>query len=85
MQQEVNEYSQSLLSKFQYGCRQRFNARHCLLVMVEKIIKIRDSKGVSVAVLTELSKAFDSILHGLLIRKLNVFSFDKKSLSFISA
>ena len=36
-------------------------------------------------VLTDLPKAFDCIPHGLLIAKLNAFSFDKKSLSFISA
>ena len=37
------------------------------------------------AVLTDLSKAFDCIPHGLLIAKLNAFGFDKKSLSIISA
>ena len=36
-------------------------------------------------VLTDLSKVFDCIPHGLLIKKLNAFGFDKKSLSFISA
>ena len=46
--------------------------------------KIRDNKEVSAAVLTDLSKAFDCIPHGLLIAKLNAFGFDKKSLSFIS-
>ena len=47
--------------------------------------QIRDNKGVFAAVLTDLSKAFDCIPHGLLIAKLNSFGFDKKSLSFISA
>ena len=57
----------------------------CILVMVEKMKKIRDNKGVFAAVLIDLSKAFDCIPHGLLIAKLNAFGFDKKSLSFISA
>ena len=50
----------------------------------EKTKQIRDNKGVFAAVLTDLSKAFDCIPHGLLIAKLNAFGFDKKSLSFIS-
>ena len=57
----------------------------CILVMVEKMKKIRGNKGVFAAVLIDLSKAFDCIPHGLLIAKLNAFGFDKKSLSFISA
>ena len=44
-----------------------------------------DNKGVFAAVLTDLSKAFGCIPHGLLIAKLNAFGFDKKLLSFISA
>ena len=84
MHQQINEYFGSLLSKFQCSFRQGFSAQHCLLVMVEKMKKIRDNKGVFAAVLVDLSKAFDCIPHGLLIAKLNAFGFDKKSLSFIS-
>ena len=53
--------------------------------MIEKIRKNRDSKGVFVAVLTDLSKAFDCILHELLFAKLHVYGFDKISLTFIYA
>ena len=81
MHQQINEYFESLLSKFQCGFRQGFSAQHCLLVMVKKMKKIRDKKGVFAAVLTDLSKAFDCIR----FLKLNAFGFDKKSLSFISA
>ena len=35
------------------------------------------------AILTDLSKAFDSLNHELLIAKLNVYGFDKDSLEFI--
>ena len=49
-----------------------------LLVTVEKMEKVRDNKGFFAAVLTDLSKAFDCISHGLLIAKLNAFAFDKK-------
>ena len=64
---------------------QGFRAQHCLLVMVDKIRKIRDNKGVFAAVLTDRSKTFDCIAHGLLIARLNTFIFDKRLLFFISA
>ena len=75
MHQQINEYFESLLSKFQCGLKQRFSAQHCLLVMVEKMKKIRDKKRVFAVVLTDLSKAFDYIPHGLLIAKNKCFRF----------
>ena len=83
MHQQINKYFESLLSKFQCGFRQGFSAQHCLLVMVEKMKKFRDNKGVFAAVLSDLSSVFDCIPHGLLIAKLNAFGFDKKSVPFI--
>ena len=85
MNELLNEYFELLLSKFYCDFRQGFSAKHSLLVMVENMKKIRCNKGFFAAVLTDLSKSFDCIPHGLLIAKLNVFSFDKKSVSFISA
>ena len=82
--QQINEYFESLLSKFQWGFTQRFSAQHYLLVMVKNNEKIRDNKEVFAVVLIDLSRAFECIPHGLLIAKLNAFGFNKKSLSFIS-
>ena len=85
MQEQINDYFDSILSKFQCGFRKGFSAQHCLLVMIEKFRKARDQKGVFAAVLTDLSKAFDCIPHNLLIAKLQSYGFDKKSLAFIWA
>ena len=52
--------------------------------MIEKRRKIRDEKGVFAAVLTDLSKAFDSIPHQLLIAKVSAYDFDMKSIAFVS-
>ena len=65
IQTQLNEYFANFLSKFQCGFRQGFSAQHYLLVMIEKLRKIRDEKGVFTAALTNLSKAFDCIPHRL--------------------
>ena len=85
IQTQLNEYFAKFLSKFQCGFRKGFSTQHCLLVMIEKLRKIRDEKGVFAAVLTDLSKAFDCIPHQLLIAKLSACGFNIKSIAFISA
>ena len=44
--------------------------------MTEKMKEARDNSKVCAAVLTDLSKAFDCLLHDLLIAKLHAFGFD---------
>ena len=58
MHQIINEYFESVLSKFQCGFRQGFSAQHGLLVIVEQMKKIRDNKGFFAAILTDLSKFY---------------------------
>ena len=48
---------------------------HCLLIMTEKWCECLDKGGVSGALLTGLSKAFDCLLHDFLIPKLAVYDF----------
>ena len=47
--------------------------------------EVRDNNKVCAAVLTDFSKAFDCLLHDLLIAKLHGFGFDFKSLRVIHA
>ena len=65
MYDEINAYFDDTLSNFICGFRKCYSAQHCLLYMIKEIRKIIDSKGVFVAVLTYLSKAFDCISHEL--------------------
>ena len=72
-----------ILSKYQCGFRKGFNARHCLLAKLEKWKKAVDTKKVFVALLTDLSKAFDCLPHDLIIVKLNAYGFSLPALNLI--
>ena len=51
--------------------------------MIKKARKILDEGGTFGALLTDLSKAFDCITHGLLIARLRARNFDTNALNLI--
>ena len=79
------KYLNHILSKWQCGFRKGFSTQRCLLVMKEKWRKCLDKGGIIGAILTDLSKAFDCILHDLLITKLAVYGFDYQSLRIMES
>ena len=85
MHDNMSDYFNDVLSKFQCGFRKGFGAQNCLLFMIETIRKTRDNHGVLAAVMTDLSKAFDCISHELLIAKLNAYGLDETSLKVINS
>ena len=71
------------LYKYQSGFRKGFNAQHCFLAMLKKWKKATDTKNVFGVLLTDLSKAFDCLPHGLIIAKLNAYGFSLPALNQI--
>ena len=82
---QMYKYFNHILSKWQCGFRKGFSTQHCLLVMTEKWRKCLDKGGISGAILTDLLKAFDCILHDLLIAKLAAYGFDYQSLRIMES
>ena len=79
------EYFNKILSKQQCEFYQDFSTHHCLFATTEKCRKYLDKNGVSRELLTDLSKAFDCLLHDFLIAKLAAYGFDYESLTLIQS
>ena len=82
---QINDYFHPLFSKLKRGFRKKFNAQHCLFVLVEKYREVLEKQGHAGILLTDLSKAFGCINHELLIAKLHAYSFSLELLTFIQS
>ena len=64
------------LSPFLCGFRKQYSIQHALIRMLERWKHCLDDSGVVMAVLMDLSKAYDCIPHYLLIAKLNAYGLN---------
>ena len=64
--------SQNILYKHQYGFRQHYSTIHPILHLLNVISNANDnkSKDITLAIFIDMSKAFDTISHNILIHKL---------------
>ena len=59
------------------------SVQHALITLLEKLSLSLDNKGYGGAILMDLSKAFDTLNHDLLIAKLHAYGFSKIALILI--
>ena len=82
MQKQMKTFIEKFLSPFLCGYRKGYNTQYALLAMIEKWKKAMDGKGgYAGAILMDLSKAFDTINHELLIAKLEAYGFGDGALA----
>ena len=83
IQKQMLDHIEMNLSEKLCGYRKGFNAQHALIRLIEKWRASLDRKGYAGAVLMDLSKAFDTINHDLLIAKLHAYGFHKNALEIV--
>ena len=83
MYDQMYKYFDQIFSKFQCNFCKGFSTENCLLYMIENWKESLDQGGHYSALLSDLLKAFDCIMHDLLIAKLQAYGFNNDSLNFI--
>ena len=83
LQKQINEHIKNKFSPYLCEYGKGFSTQYALLSLIERWKKILDEIGFVDAVLMDLSKAFDTLNHELLIAKLIVYGSNNESLKFI--
>ena len=63
----------NVLYDHQYGFRKGRSTQHAIITLVDKITKSQDMGDIVIAILIDLKKAFDTVDHKILLRKLNAY------------
>ena len=79
---QINEYIETFPFKVLTGFRKNHNTQRSLLKMLENFKEALDKDNSVSAIFIDLSKAFDTLYHDLLIAKLEAYGFSAKSVSY---
>ena len=80
---QINTYMEDKLSKYLTGFRKSHGTQHLLVTMLEKWKKAVDNGEYVSALFLDLSKAFDTINHDLLLAKLKAYGFSPNALKLM--
>ena len=80
---QIYEHIDTVLSKVQCGFRKGFSTQYSLIAMIEKWRKNMDKGKSCAALLTDLGKDFDCIVHDVLIAKLEACGFSYEALKIM--
>lgn len=73
------------MSDHQFGFRKHFSTEYAILDIYEKLLNNLDKKLNSCAIFLDLAKAFDSVDHTILLRKLSRYGFKDNFLNFFTS
>ena len=79
----LNKYC--VLSNNQYGFRSNYSTSLAILEMVDKISEAIDNKYYSLGIFIDLSKAFDTINHDIMLGKLEYYGIRGQALSWFKS
>ena len=75
----------SLFYPNQYGFRKLHSTEFAALELTDRILKDIDEKNISLAIFMDLSKAFDTLNHQILLQKLNFYGIGGIALEWFSS
>ena len=84
MIEQMSVFLSPMLSSHLSGFRKGHSCQSVLLNFVEKCRSNLDNKGISGALLTDLSKAFDCLSYKLIVSKLHAYGFNESACMFIA-
>ena len=70
------------LNTNQYGFRKNFSTEHAILELNERILSEFDKNNTALAIFLDLSKAFNTIDHKILLAKLNCYGIQNSALKW---
>ena len=85
IQCQITKYVETFLSPYLCGYRKGYSVQHALIMLLERWRISLDKNGFGGAILMDLSKAFDTLNHNLLIAKLHAYGFSKEALKLIKS
>ena len=83
MQKQITDYIGKFLSLFLCGYRKGFSTQYALLSLIERWRLCLDKQDFTGALLMDLSKAFDTINHEILVAKLHASGFSIEALKVL--
>ena len=84
---QLYEYFQTnkLFHVSQYGFRQQHSTEFAALELADRVFRELDNKNISVAVFMDLSKAFDTLDHSILLQKLQFYGIHDIELNWFES
>ena len=83
LKNQIKEFSSTFLSPNVSAYREGYSTQHVLIRLIEECRNALDQNLIAGGILMDLSKAFDSIPHDLIIAKLNAYGFKRDSLKMV--
>ena len=74
-----------LISNHQFGFRPKYTTEYAILDVYEKLLSNMDRGTTSCAIFLDLAKAFDSVSHNILLRKLEKYGFRGNALKLLTS
>ena len=74
-----------IIYKYQFGFRERHSTQLAIISLAEKITKLWESDDIVIGVFLYLKKAFDTVPHAILIKKLHAYGIRGNALKLLKS